>query len=558
MSNLDIWKLIAGLGIFLFGIQLLEKAITKLAGDKLRNFLQTQTNNRFTAILAGTGTTALLQSSSLVSLIVLSFVGTGIIEMKNALGIIFGSNLGTTFTGWLATSLGFMFNIENLALPLIAMGSIGTIFFANKKYLPGFTFLFGLGLLLLGLAFMKTSTETLSELLNLNQLHGYSAFIFLFSGILFTAIIQSSSAAMMITLSALNSGIIDLHSAAALVVGADLGTSSTVLLGAIKGSAVKKQVAMAHLLFNLVTDSIAFLSIPILIGLINNYTTIENPLYTLVAFHSSFNLIGLCIFVPLINPFAVFLERYFVKEAPQHASFLNKTLSADPDTALKALNKESKSLIEHVIQVNINVLKIDAHQENIIALTNRQASLSYLEHYEKIKSIEGEAIDYGRKLLQDFPAESTEEEKINNSNLTNRHAVMAATSLKDIHHKLSMLRYANTPTLKPLHLLIHNFESHFYLQLITLWKLEHNKLSTKTLATLHSENKNFYDQCIRFIYRKLRRSGASPHELKTSSLLDICSQIFTSNSNILNSIEFYLSQDEQKNLEDHPSLILDK
>ena len=548
MNELDIWKFIAGLGIFLFGLQVLEKAITKLIGGQLRGFLQNQTKNRFTSILAGTSATALLQSSSVVSLMVLAFVGAGIIEMKNALGIIFGSNLGTTFTGWIVATLGFKLNIESFALPLIAIGSMGKLIFSNKKLIPSFTFLFGFGFLLLGLDYMKTSIEALTQIFDINLLRGYNAFVFLLVGVIFTAVIQSSSATMMITLSALNSGIIELHSAAALIVGADLGTTSTVLLGALKGSAAKKQVAMAHLLFNLVTDIIAFLSIPLLIALINNYTNIENPLYTLVAFHSSFNLIGIFIFIPLIKPLAAFLERQFIKEDQQYSSYLYQVPTSVVDAAITALDKETKNLICHVTQLNIKALKIGAHQIERPALPGKQTALSYSKYYELIKGIEGESINYGLRL-QSSPLNTNVTVKINNYVSATRDAVMSAKSLKDIRHNLSVLRHSNTPSIQKFHILIRDFETRFYKEVIALWEIEYHNRLMKNLVNLYSDNNDFYDQCQKLIYKGLLESTVSVDEMHISSLLNVSREIFTSNLSLIHCIMSYrLPQHELEDL----------
>lgn len=145
----ELWKLLAGLGIFLFGMYLLEEAIKALSGRSFKKFIKNYTSNRIKSILAGTFSTAILQSSSAVSLIVIAFVGAGIMNMINAMGVIVGSNLGTTVTSWIVASLGFKFSIESIALPIIAVGGLVLIFlgktgkYANiSKLLVGFGFIF--------------------------------------------------------------------------------------------------------------------------------------------------------------------------------------------------------------------------------------------------------------------------------------------------------------------------------------------------------------------------------------------------------------------------------
>ena len=259
IDEFDIWGLLAGVSLFLFAMSLLETALHALGGRRLSSFLRERTDTALKSVGGGLIATALLQSSSVVSLMVLAFVGAGLLGLPSALGIVFGSNLGTTLTGWLVATLGFKFDIENLALPLIAVGGIAYLA-ARGRWAEFGRVALGLGLLLLGLQFMKGSAASLTDTIDVAALGNFAAWQFLLFGIVVAAVIQSSSATMMITLTALNAGIISLPSAAAIAVGADLGTTTTVLIGAIGGAPVKRMVATAHFVFNVVTDIIAFMS----------------------------------------------------------------------------------------------------------------------------------------------------------------------------------------------------------------------------------------------------------------------------------------------------------
>ena len=280
-EELDLWRLAAGLGLFLFGMHQLEQALTQLAGRSFKKFLRQYTAKPLRGVLAGAVTTAALQSSSVVSLIVLAFVGTGIISLASALGIVFGSNLGTTMTGWIVATIGFKLDIEALALPLITIGGFGVVWSATGTRRSGAShFVVGLGLMLMGLEFMKAGALIATTLFDPSALAGYPLIIFLLAGLLLTAIIQSSSATIMITLSALYAGAIPLDSAAAIAIGADLGTTITALLGALAGSAAKKRVAAAVVLFNVVADTIAFLSLKPLLRFITEVLAIGDPLFS--------------------------------------------------------------------------------------------------------------------------------------------------------------------------------------------------------------------------------------------------------------------------------------
>ena len=290
---------LAGLGLFLFGIWLLEDGIRQLAGRTFKQLLRKHTDNPFKAITVGMVATAVLQSSSVVSLILLALVGAGIIGLSNALGIVIGANLGTTFTGWVVTYVGFKVDIEAWVMPLVAAGSLLFVFTEGKysRLASWGRTLLGLGLLLFGLVMLKDAMGGVAEQVDLVQYARYGAVPFALAGFVFTAIIQSSSATMVITL------------AAALVIGADLGTTITVILGGLRGTAIKKQVALGQFLFNLVTDLLALAFLPLLLRAVLWVVGTDDPLVALVAFHSTFNIVGILLFVPFLTPFARWLER---------------------------------------------------------------------------------------------------------------------------------------------------------------------------------------------------------------------------------------------------------
>jgi len=215
-ADIDIWRLASGLGLFLFGMHQLEQSLKLLAGRPFKKFIREHTARPLKSVLVGALSTAALQSSSVVSLIVLAFVGTGIISLASAIGIVFGSNLGTTATGWIVATVGFKLDIEVISLPLITIGGLGAVWSTIGTRRAGFSHLIvGFGLMLMGLDFMKSGAINLSALFDPAALIDYPPIVFLLAGFLTTAVIQSSSATIMITLSALYAGVIPLDSAAA-------------------------------------------------------------------------------------------------------------------------------------------------------------------------------------------------------------------------------------------------------------------------------------------------------------------------------------------------------
>jgi phosphate:Na+ symporter len=348
-TQIDFWELFAGLILFLFAMSQLESALKSLGGRSLARFLEQQSENRFKAVMGGLVGTALLQSSSVVALMVLAFVGAGLLSLGGALGVIFGSNLGTTFTGWIIATLGFKVELFSFSLPLIAVGGVVNLF-AHGRLAEFGKAVLGIGLLLMGLQFMSTSVTSLEQLIDIYDLANLAPWQYLLFGVVVAAVIQSSSATMMITLAALNADIISLPNAAAIAIGADLGTTTTVMLGALKGSTPKRQVAAGHVLFNVSTDLIAFIFRLPLLGVIAAMG-IEDPLYSLVAFHSLFNLLGLCVFIPFTKQFANLLRSLIKPEETHEATYLAELGSGASEAALHATESEAALLIARVIHL---------------------------------------------------------------------------------------------------------------------------------------------------------------------------------------------------------------
>ena len=401
-AGINVWQPLAGLALFLLAIAFLEEAIRAIAGGRFKTLLVQHTKTPLRGVLSGTVATAVLQSSSLVSLMMLAFVGARVLPMKNALAVVFGANLGTTATGWLVATIGFKLDLEGLALPLIGVGGLVMTLSGGRPWRHYGRLVLALGLLLLGLRYMKGAVGDAAQLIGAEELAAFGAIEFLLFGVAFSAIVQSSSATIAVALSALNAGVIDLGAAAALAIGADLGTTSTVLLGAIRGSAAKKRVALGHFLFNLVTDLIAFaVRMPLLVVL----APIGDPVLILVAFHSAFNILGLVVFLPVIGRFANFLERRFVvAEAP--ASHLADVPTAVPDAAVQAIENEVVRLLARVaIQNQLAVGTPLPQISSELVLGPLDLQDHFEPTYEQTKALEGEilayALDLDRRELPD-------------------------------------------------------------------------------------------------------------------------------------------------------------
>jgi len=445
-TGIDIWRLAAGLGLFLFGMHELEQALRLLTGRPFKKFLRDHTGHPVKGVIAGAVTTAALQSSSVVSLIVLAFVGTGVISLSTAVGIVFGSNLGTTATGWIVATIGFRLDIEALALPLVAIGGLGVVWTRPGTKRAGTGHLLaGLGLMLMGLDFMKSGAISATGLFDPQALAAYPPVVFLVAGLLVTSVIQSSSATIMITLSALHAGAVTLESAAAVAIGADLGTTITAVLGALAGSADKRRVAAAIVVFNVVTDALAFLALGPLLSLVTTVAGIADPLYALVAFHSLFNLAGILIFLPLIGPLSRWLSMRFVGTDGSILRHIRDSDLAVPEAAVANAGMETLRLIDQAAALNRLSFRLPVadtfydvgHDRDGVPLFGL-----YPDHdaaYDGIKQLEGEILGYAIRL-QAVRLDTEESERLRQIIVAIRSAVHSAKSLRDTHHDLESFR----------------------------------------------------------------------------------------------------------------------
>jgi len=402
--SLDLWKLLAGLSIFLYGMFLLEDSIKAMSGKAFRQMIRYYTNGRLRSIGSGAFITAILQSSSAVSLMVLAFVGAGVMTMENGIGVMMGANIGTTFTSWIVAVFGFKLKIESFALPLIAGGGlIFIVFGSSSKLFQGSRLLIGFGFLFLGLAFMKTSVENYAQHIDLSAIADYGLWLYLLAGIVITALMQSSSASIAIVLTGLNSGLIDFETSVAMVIGSNVGTTVTVLLGSIGGTQSKKRVSISHLVFNLGTGVIAFAALQPLASLVAQFIdTTTNAVMALALFHTLFNFIGVVLFFPFIGILARFLIRTFPDRKEILTVYLTDTPIEVPEAAITSLRKEILHLFEECQHYTLRTFRVDDklvfdHSSPFEKNMARRNSLP--DFYANVKLLHGEIVGFYVKLL---------------------------------------------------------------------------------------------------------------------------------------------------------------
>jgi len=437
-ETFDIWKLIAGLGIFLIGMFMLEDSIKILSGKAFRRLIRLYTNGRFRSIGSGTLVTAILQSSSAVSLMVLAFVGAGVMSMENAIGVIMGSNIGTTLTVWIVAIVGFKMKIESFALPFIGIGGISLIFCdSSAKPFQFCRLLIGFGFLFLGLDYMKSSVESIGQSFDLSMVPDYGLWFYLVIGTLLTAVMQASAASIAVVLTALHSGLITFDIGVAMVIGANVGTTITVILGSLGGIPAKKRVAFSHLVFNIITGVVAFLSIKGLVWLITLFVDIQsNDVMGLALFHTIFNIIGVIIFFPFIGLLAKLLYRLF----PDHKAVLTVYISNTPteviEAATSALRKEILHLLEECQLYGLRLLNIDKHlvfDEDLPLEKSARKKLSFESLYENIKLLHAEIFAYYSRL-QSQKMEEAEAKELERMVFASRNIMNSIKNFKGIRH----------------------------------------------------------------------------------------------------------------------------
>jgi phosphate:Na+ symporter len=314
-------NVLGGIGLFLIGMILTTDGLRTAAGDALRRVLLRFTGGPYKALLSGALVTALVQSSSATTLATIGFVGAGLIRFEQALGVILGANIGTTATSWLVAWFGLKFSVSSLAYPMVGIGALLKLFLRGRWSHVGLA-LAGFGIIFIGIDTLQGGMKSLSHILTPQQLPDdtfIGRILLIGLGLLLTAIMQSSSAAMATTLTALDSGSISLQQAAAIVIGANIGTTVTAGIAAVGASTAAKRTALAHAVFNTVTGGVAFLLLPALGFLIAHMDTRwskGNAALSLAAFHTFFNVLGVLIHLPFLQRFAALILRLIPDRGP--------------------------------------------------------------------------------------------------------------------------------------------------------------------------------------------------------------------------------------------------
>ena len=455
----DAQEIAAGVAIFLFGMLMLEDGFKLFSGGTLERILERATGSTVRALSFGVISTTILQSSSLVSVITISFLSAGLISLIGGVGIIFGANIGTTTGAWLVAGLGLKVNIAAYAMPMIALSIV--LVFQKSKALRGIGYaLAGLGFLVLGIHYMKEGFDAFKDQIDLTRfaLSGIlGLFVYTLIGTVATVVMQSSHATMVLILTALAAGQISYENALALAIGANIGTTITAIIGSLSANFQGKRLALAHLIFNVVTAGVALIFIAPLRDMVDWISAgvgIADTDYAmkLAVFHTIFNVLGVALMLPLLKRLIVFLERRIVEPLPDvsRPHFLNEAVDEFPQTLEIALRKEVLHLYENAAELifhglNLHRTKIFA-ADDIGAAVRRSRSpieIDIDEGYEhRVKTLYSAIVEFttraGNKRLPPDIAERVYTLRNVSSDI-----VQAVKSVK--HLRKNILRYTTRP-----------------------------------------------------------------------------------------------------------------
>lgn len=355
-ASADFQEIAAGVAIFLFGMLMLEDGFKQLSGGTLERLLKRATMSVPRSLAFGILSTTITQSSSLVTVITISFLSAGMITLIGGIGVVFGANIGTTTGAWLVAGFGLKVDIAAFAMPMIALSIV--LVFQKSKYLRGAgLILSGIGFLFLGIHFMKEGFETFGDRIDLTRfaLTGFMGLlVYTLMGTVATVVMQSSHATMVLTITALAAGQISYENSLALAIGANVGTTVTAVIGSLSSNFQGKRLALAHLVFNAVTAGVALVFIAQLkmaVNLVSEVAGLSDTDYALklAIFHTIFNVLGVAIMLPLLGRLVKFIEHRIVEPEADRSKpkYLSDAVDAFPETIETALSNEVAHLSEN-------------------------------------------------------------------------------------------------------------------------------------------------------------------------------------------------------------------
>ncbi|MFA5460899.1 MAG: Na/Pi symporter [Sulfurimonas sp.] len=447
----DYKLIIAGIAIFIIGMSFMEDGFRLFSGGVLEKILHVSTDTLLKAMGTGFIATTLMQSSSLVSIIIISFLSAELITLTGAVGVMLGSNVASTTTAWIVATLGVKIDIASFAMPMIIFG-VALKFSDSKSYQGVGKVLLGLGFVFLGIGYTKDGFELLQETFDMSKfaVEGYfGALIYIFIGVVITAILRSSGATMALIITALATNQIVYINALELTIGANIGTTVTAILSALSSNSNGKRLAVAHFIFNI---SAAFVAIVFLYQL-SDFTTFvaskigiadDDYAMKLALFHTIFNVIGLLIVTPFTSVLVKYLKTLFI-EANIYALkplYLDEVVINIPDAAIEATKKETIRLYESATEAIAHAISLHRHEflkskdiPNVVKNSQVNMNTDVDEFYaKKIKSLYGDIIHYA--TLSQSNMSQDDQNHVYDLKLASREIVEAIKNMRDLQRNI--------------------------------------------------------------------------------------------------------------------------
>jgi len=459
----DFKEIAAGVAIFLFGMLAMEQGFQAFTGGALERMLTRTTDRLWKSLAFGAITTTLMQSSSLVSVITISFLSAELISLAAGIGIIFGANLGTTTGAWLVAGFGLKVKLSIYAMPILVFGVV--LMFQRSRALHGIGYvLVGIGFLFLGIHHMKEGFDAFKEGIDLASyaVAGYPGlFLFVAVGILATVVMQSSHATLVLVITALAAGQVSYENALAVAIGSNVGTTITAILGSLGSNMQGKRLAGAHLIFNLVTGLIAIAGINQIMGLVDwlsGLLGIAAGDYTLklATFHSLFNAMGIVIMVPLIPRMVQGLERWMPTPVPvfERPKYLNEASIDVADAAIEAARKETVRIYDTALELithGVGLRQRDVFSQEplkrIDGADGRPFDEEIQEHYEQsIKSIYGSILEFISRAQVRMEPENVEQ--LLAIRMAGRGLVEAIKGVTHLQKNMKVLIHSENPAIR--------------------------------------------------------------------------------------------------------------
>ncbi|WP_300550311.1 Na/Pi symporter [Roseovarius sp.] len=423
VSN-DFQEISAGVAIFLFGMLMLEDGFKLFSGGYLERALEMATGSITRSLGFGAIATTIMQSSSLVSVITISFLSAGLIPLLAGVGIILGANIGTTTGAWLVAGFGLKVNISAYAMPMLTLSIV--LVFQRSKYLRGAGYVLGgLGFLFLGIHHMKEGFDAFSDQFDLTRfaMTGIAGLVvYTLTGAVATVVMQSSHATMVLIITALAAGQISYENALALAIGANIGTTVTAVIGGLTANFQGRRLALSHVMFNLLTAGVAL----VFLGQIRDMVDVTSAALGIAAsdialklavFHTIFNLLGVLLIVPFIHRLVAFLERVIVQPAEDlsQPKYLSEAVDEFPQTIQVALRREVHHLYENAVELivhGLNLHRTELFETKDIAATVKasRAPVDFdldARYEHRVKTLHSAIIEFATRVgSKDLPAKA--------------------------------------------------------------------------------------------------------------------------------------------------------